>query len=199
VVNKEAPIQYWNEPFRFPDFPGLGSSARPVLYYNPRRSFEMQKSVAAFLIACISTLAHSGPLPGAPATAQKPQADGSAKIQFENTSMGEMRDKDGIHLGFTSYKGSDGSRVMVLYEDFESSAMAQKYFEKQISWAAKLIERKKKVDASKRVVGERAEILLRLDDTKTIPAVLWTDGVKFYEIYSEARESVLELEAVYKY
>jgi hypothetical protein len=53
------------------------------------------------------------------------------------------------------------------------------------------------VEVYSRVVGERAEILLRLSAEKAVPAVLWTDGVKFHEMYSSSRDCVLELEKVY--
>jgi hypothetical protein len=47
------------------------------------------------------------------------------RITYENTSMGEMQDEDGVHLGFTNLKTSDGNALRVLYEDFESPATAQ--------------------------------------------------------------------------
>jgi len=119
------------------------------------------------------------------------------KITFENTSMGEMQDEDGVHLGFTNLKASDGNALRVLYEDFGSPASAQAFLEKQIAKAVKEVERKKKLNRAGTVVGERAEILLRLSSEKTVPAVLWTDGVKFHEIYSSSRGCVLELERVY--
>jgi len=112
--------------------------------------------------------------------------------------MGELRDEDGVHLGYTHFKAS-GSNLTVLYEHFASSAKAKDYFAKQLGKAAKIIERKDKLDAEGKVVGERSEILLRINAEKTIPAVLWTDGVKFHEIYSPTRESILKLEKVYKY
>ncbi|MGB6882775.1 MAG: hypothetical protein WBE10_01865 [Candidatus Acidiferrum sp.] len=100
-------------------------------------------------------------------------------------------------MGFTAFKGSDGSALMVLYEDFAGSAVAQSYFEKQIAKAAKVIKREKKLNTSGKAVGDRAEILLRLDDGKTIPAVLRTDGLSFHEFYSASRESLLQLEKRY--
>lgn len=111
--------------------------------------------------------------------------------------MGELRDEDGVHLGFTDFSAADGSRLMVLYEDFASSAKAKDYFEKQLAKAEQAIDRKDKLNAEGKTVGERAEILMRMGDHKTIPAVLWADGAKFHEIYSSSRESILKLERVY--
>jgi len=113
--------------------------------------------------------------------------------------MGEMTDEDGVHLGFTNFTGSDGSHLRVLYEGFGNSAGAKKYLEKRIGKAAKLIDRGDKVDSTGKIVGERAEMLLRLNGGKEAFAVLWTDGELFHEIHSLSRESVLQLEKVYRY
>jgi hypothetical protein len=110
--------------------------------------------------------------------------------------MGEL-DDDGVHLGFTNFDASDGSGLRLLYEDFDSPASAQAFFEKQLAKAEKIVERKKKLNAAGGVVGERAEILMRRPPEKSLPAVLWTNGVAFREIYSTSRHSLLELEKVY--
>jgi len=133
-----------------------------------------------------------------PAETPNHKQSAQRKWEFYPTSMGELRDEDGVHLGYTHFKAS-GSNLTVLYEHFASSAKAKDYFAKQLGKAAKIIERKDKLDAEGKVVGERSEILLRINAEKTIPAVLWTDGVKFHEIYSPTRESILKLEKVYKY
>jgi hypothetical protein len=122
-----------------------------------------------------------------------------AKITYENALMGEMRDEDGVHLVFTDVKASDGNYLTVLYQDFNSPADAQAFFEKQLAKAAKVVDRKNKLSPDGTFVGERAEILLGLSSGGAIPAVLWTDGVKFHEISSTSRDSVLELERVYPY
>lgn len=124
---------------------------------------------------------------------------GPRKRIFENTGMGEMHDEDGVHLGFTNFTASDGSTLTVLYEDFGSPATAQAFLEKRVAKAVKVMDRKNKLGSGGTVDGERAEILLKLPSEKAIHAVLWTDGVKFHEIYSTSRNSVLELERVYRY
>lgn len=132
---------------------------------------------------------------------KSPNQDQSAKrkVEFDPVTMGELLDEDGIHLGFTDFKAADGSRLTVLYENFASSTKAKDYFEKQLARAANVIERKDKLNAEGKAIGERAEILKRMNDNKAIPAVLWTDGVRFHEIYSSSRESILKLEKVYMY
>jgi hypothetical protein len=111
--------------------------------------------------------------------------------------MGELKDEDGVHLGFTGFTGSDGSKLMVLYEGFGSSEAARSYLEKRVAKAAKLVGRDKKVDRAGKIVGERAEILLRFDDGTSMPAILRTDGPQFHEFYSSSRESLLQLEKRY--
>ena len=130
---------------------------------------------------------------------EQSQAETSAppKIEFKNTGMGEASDENGVHLGITNFRGSDGSKLTILYEDFGSSEAAKNYLEKQIVKAVKLVEREEKVDPNGKVVGDRAEILLRLDDVKAIPAILRTDGPRFHEFFSSSRESLLQLEKRY--
>ena len=128
--------------------------------------------------------------------AQK-KASTTPKIEFKTTSMGEVFDEDGVHLGFTHFTGSDGSKLTVLYGGFGTPEVAKNYLEKQIAKAAKLVEREKKADSNGKTVGERAEILLRLDDGKAIPAILRTDGPEFHEFSSSSRDSLLQLEKRY--
>jgi hypothetical protein len=116
---------------------------------------------------------------------------------FQNTSMGEIIDEDGVHMGFTHVKASDGNRLTVLYEDFANPADAGAFFAKQIAKAAKLVERKDRLGPDGTVVGERAEILLSVHAGKATSAILWTDGDKFHEIISTSRRSILELERAY--
>ena len=155
-------------------------------------------AVETALLSSASGLSQSPqPNSGAAPAAQNPKA--GKNTEFAPGDMGELRDEDEVHLGFTHFKASDGTDLMVLYEDFDSTAKAEEYFEKQLAKAVKVMERGNKVNGVGKVVGVRAQILLRLDPPKTIPAVLWTDGLKFHEIYSSSLKNALELEKVYKY
>jgi hypothetical protein len=130
-------------------------------------------------------------------------ANNSSKIEFTNTAMGEVTDEDGIWLGFTSFRSSDGIASTIYYRDFGSPAEAQAYLERQIAKAKKLIGRGEKVGTNGQAVGMRAEVLVRSDARKKASpiwsSVLWTDGVKFHQIYSLSRENMLDLEKVYRY
>jgi hypothetical protein len=121
------------------------------------------------------------------------------KKGFEPGIMGELLDEDGTHLGITNFKSPDGPGAAVLYATLDTPAKAHEYFEKQLAKAAKVIDRQNKLYAAKKVVGERAQILLRLDRRTTYPAVLWTNGRTYHEIYSSSLKNILALEKVYRY
>ena len=121
------------------------------------------------------------------------------EIEFKPTMMGELLDEDGQHLGFSRYTASDGTQLTALYNWFFGAQGAQEYFDKQLAKAAEVIDRQKKQNSAGKVVGERAQILKRLGPDKTLPAVLWTDGLTFHEIYSLSLSSILQLEKGYRY
>jgi hypothetical protein len=150
------------------------------------------KTVIRLLAVLVLTLS----IPRIQTSAQRLNPD---QITFKNIAMGELSDEDGVHLGFTKFSASDGPGLIMQYEDFESREKALSYFEKQLAKSVKIIERGSKRNEGGKIVGERARLLLRFDAGKTIPAVLWTDGVKYHEIYSSSLKNILELEKVYKY
>jgi hypothetical protein len=121
------------------------------------------------------------------------------EMEFNPTRQGLMLDEDGRGLGFSSYTASDGTDLTAVYWYFYNAPEAQEYFEKQLTKAAAVIERKKKLNAVGTVVGERALILKRVVPQKTLPAVLWTDGLTFHEILSSSLKCILQLEKGYKY
>jgi hypothetical protein len=171
----------------------------------------MRMARTSVLLLCIGSLgfgvmlssANSRPVQSTPAGSDKTTPNQnpstSKKVTFQNIAPGEIEDEDHVHLGATLFKASDGNTLQVLYEDFGNSARARDYLEKRLAKAVKVVERKKKLSAAGRVVGERAEILLRLPSQEAVPAILWIDGVKFHEIFSASRDSILELEKVFRY
>jgi hypothetical protein len=171
----------------------------------------MRMKRISILLLCISTLnfgvmlskANSRPVQSTHADSNETTANQvpgpPKKVTFHNIAAGEVEDEDHVHLGTTLFKASDGSTLQVLYEDFGSAAKARGYLEKQLAKAVKVLERKRKLNADGKVVGERAEILLRLSAEEVVHAILWTDGVKFHEIHSSSRDNILELEKVYRY
>lgn len=120
-------------------------------------------------------------------------------MEFTPTMMGEELDEDGQHLGFSRYMASDGTKLTAVYNYFFNAQGAQQYFEKQLTKATAVIERKEKLNAAGKIVGERALILTRVDPQDALPAVLWTDGLTFHEIYSSSLKYILQLEKGYKY
>jgi hypothetical protein len=121
------------------------------------------------------------------------------EMEFTVDAMGEGFDEDGVHLGFSGYTASDGTKLTAVYNYFFNALEAHEYFEKQITKAVAVIERKKKLDTTGNIVGERALILTRVDPQNTLPTVLWTDGLTFHEIYSSSLKCTLQLEKGYKY
>jgi len=121
------------------------------------------------------------------------------ELEFRPTMMGEMLDQDGQHLGFSNYTASDGTNLTAVYEYFFNAPEAHAYFEKELAKAAGVIERKSKLNSAGAVVGERALVLKRLGLARPLPAVLWTDGLTFHEIYSSSLKSILQLEKGYRY
>jgi hypothetical protein len=106
--------------------------------------------------------------------------------------------QDGVVLGFTVYKASDGISVTVFYNDFKDASEASAIFEKKLIRAPKVLMRGQKIDRGGKIVGERAEI--RLPQPKeTLSAVMWTDGRKFHEIESISLRDIRAMEKVYRY
>jgi hypothetical protein len=131
-------------------------------------------------------------------SSKTPNAAGS--IKFEQGNMGEIGTADGIDLGFTNFKASDGVDLRVLYWDFDDEMHAAQALEKQIVRAAKIIKREPKRDSIGKVVGQRMLVVLpQVNHHEALSAVFWTDGVSYHEIRSVSRKDILELERVYKY
>lgn len=131
--------------------------------------------------------------------AQNPgESRGARRLKFTAFMSADVI-QDGVTLGSTFYKASDGVRLTVLYNDFDDAPDAAEFFEKELARAVKIVKQGKKTDANGKVVGERAQILLPgVKPNETIPAVLWTDERKFREIYSTSLPHILALERVYK-
>jgi hypothetical protein len=120
-------------------------------------------------------------------------------MEFSRGNSGELSTPDGISLGFTNYKSSDGVNLRVLYYDFRDVAQAAQAFDKLIARVAKTVKQSPKLDSKGKVVGQRAEVLLLNDKQQTLFAVMWTDGVKYHEIRSRSLRHILELERDYRY
>jgi hypothetical protein len=135
-----------------------------------------------------------------PGGAGKRSPNASRSIKFEQGNMGEIDTADGIHLGFTNFKASDGVNLRVLYWDFGDENHAAEALEKQIARADKVVERTPKRNSDGKVVGERVQVVLPpVNHREPLSAVFWTDGVSYHEIRSLSLKDILELERVYKY
>jgi hypothetical protein len=121
-------------------------------------------------------------------------------VVFTNVGMGELFDGDeGITLGFTSYKASDGPGVLAMDYKFGSADEARAYFERKISKAIKVVERREKLNRAGKVVGEQVQVQIAFDNKEIGLAVLWTDGEEFREITSLSLKNILGLEKLYRH
>lgn len=129
--------------------------------------------------------------------AQAQSANTQAKIEFTNVAAGESEDENGNHFGLVLFKGTDGSKVTVRYNTFESESKARQYFNDQIARAWKVLHKENKLDASGKVVGQRAEVVV-LRGHENLPAVLWVVGASFHEFISPSRSRIFAVEKEYQ-
>jgi hypothetical protein len=123
-----------------------------------------------------------------------PKRNDPVSRRFEITQMGEIMD-DGVRLSFTAFKAADGTKLTVEHHEFESKDQARDYLQKAIGRVRQVTIRKKKTNSKGDAVGERAQVAL--ESTKvsgSLLAVLWTDGVNFYEVLSASLPDILETE-----
>jgi hypothetical protein len=139
------------------------------------------------------------PPPSQSASSKDAQAQKQALVKFDPIIMGEMT-RDGLHFGFTTYKGSDGESLQIDYTSFGDADQARNYFQAQLDKAAKVNARSEKLSPKTgEVVGERAEVVFSDGSQRAALVILWTDGRTFHEIYSSSIADSLELERIYKY
>jgi hypothetical protein len=131
----------------------------------------------------------------APHANSNPQAgpDPSRQAAFELIGMGEMRDEDGTHLAFTTYKALDGTKLTAIHNEFDSSTKAQAYFDTTVAKVQKIIQRGEKKNGRGNVIGNRAEAVIQ-GVKGSVPAVMWTDGPHYHEIISSSAMMNRELE-----
>ncbi|MFZ0885922.1 MAG: hypothetical protein WAN14_21145 [Candidatus Acidiferrales bacterium] len=122
------------------------------------------------------------------------------KVEFTEGNMGEIETADGLRLGFTNFRASDGVTLRVLYWDFDDDSGAKDAFEKEVNRAGKVLERGAKLDDAGKAIGTRARVLLTAGKPEQVLfGIIWTDGAKFHEIRSRSLRDALELEMVYEY
>ncbi|HUA00637.1 MAG TPA: hypothetical protein VMB02_09920 [Candidatus Aquilonibacter sp.] len=133
----------------------------------------------------------------AQSSATTSQKDTSSLRFLPGTVRGEML-LDGVKLGSSTYKASDGVTLVVLYNNFEDPQHAIDVFNQEIAKASKIMVRDKKIDRSGKAVGERARVLMPgSKPNEILYSVLWTDGKAFREIYSTSERDTRALEKVY--
>lgn len=128
-----------------------------------------------------------------------PGSTDRGRLRFSPSSIKGEALINGVKLGFSFYKASDGVTLEILYNNFADADLATQVFDKQLAAAAKIVSRGLKLNRVGKVVGERAQVVIPGNKpNETISAVLWTDGPQFREINAPSLADVLELEKVYK-
>jgi hypothetical protein len=129
-------------------------------------------------------------------TDQKPEA--KPPLHFSVIVAGETIE-DGVRMGTTEYRSSDGVPLQMTYGHFPDPDHATAKFEKVLSTAVKIVERRTELDQAGKAIGQRAQVIIPASKpNQTIPAILWTDGPQFHEISAISLPDILELEKQYK-
>jgi hypothetical protein len=117
-------------------------------------------------------------------------ADG---IDDEATNAGfrTVGDPD-THLGSSKFEASDGETLITYDGEFRSSDEAKRYLDWTLARYSKTLTRAIKTDSQGKSVGYRAEVLLPPDRKES--AVVWTNGVMFFEIIARSLADARELE-----
>jgi hypothetical protein len=118
----------------------------------------------------------------------------SKNASFKNTLAGDLI-LDGRRMGFTTWEGSDGSKIGVIHYQFESPIEAKTYFGNKVGEAIRIIKRGKLRDRKGRIVGERAEVILGSNESPNmVPTLLFVGGPHFYRYDGTTLEALLKFE-----
>lgn len=141
----------------------------------------------------------------ASAVRQRSSGRNSTRLTFTNVAMGEISDRtaahlglkteghEGVRLGFTLYLASDGVRLTAKQGKFASASEAERYLDSVVGRSAKVLKRGRMNDKSGKLVGHRAEVVLKQNKSITEYGVLWTSGPWFQEIDSTSLQDNLAL------
>src|SRR4029077_2568692 len=113
-------------------------------------------------------------------------------------SLGNGRAGDRTMLDIRLYKSSDGTNVTTVHGHFKSISGARDEFHSRIDGATKIIERGPKKGFLGHDVGERCVIVLPPTKSSTEhTAVVWTNGMDYYEISSRSMRLIIDMEKRY--
>jgi hypothetical protein len=108
-------------------------------------------------------------------------------IEFKVIMRGEIKDEDGVHFAVTSYQASDGVGLTLIQNEFASAVAARQYFDKVRGKATKIVTEGKKRDKAQKIVGERAEAIVSVEQrNETLRSIFWTFGSHFYKLESKS-------------
>jgi hypothetical protein len=116
-----------------------------------------------------------------------------AKLKYERIMMGELIDNDATSQGFktvgsdetklafTRFKATDGEILTLPDGEFSSPDEAKRYFDRMMtSGSLKIMKQGKKLNASGKSVGWRAEFALGPEKVESKSwTIVWTKGTSF--------------------
>jgi hypothetical protein len=127
-------------------------------------------------------------------------------LTFKNVAMGEIIDNEATDAGFesldageaklafTAFKASDGEGLNVEHGKFRSPDEASRYFHWMIEKrATEILNQGPKLDKTGRVIGVRAEAVVKVRGGAS-SAIMWTNDEQFFVIFSSSLSDAVELE-----
>jgi hypothetical protein len=136
------------------------------------------------------------------------ESDGKKPVTFNVTVMGEIVDRaatdagfrtrlfpDEVHLGFKNLDASDGEKLVIRDGEFRTPDEAARYLDWSMqNRADRVIANGKKVNRQGKIVGRRAEVLLKSDSKAKTWVVAWTEEAYFFAVYAPTLECALQVE-----
>lgn len=126
------------------------------------------------------------------------------RLEFRLVAMADWIDDEATKAGFrtvgsqhtqfgsSEFEASDGETLIAYDGEFRSSDEAKSYFDWTLAKTSKTLPRAVKADPHGKSVGFRAQVLLPSDRKES--AVVWTNGVMFFEIIARSLADARELE-----
>jgi hypothetical protein len=165
---------------------------------GPLRWFCRDYSCLVAFLVIVSGIGDVLASPGQEPTLQESKARAYLQErQFKVVLVGEIKDPDVSHIGFTNYKAKDGATATLIHYEFPSPTSARDYLEKRLSRDKKLriIERGNKMDRKKVSVGMRVYAEFASDSSSApMQDILWTNGSNFYEVTAISLKDALAFE-----
>ena len=156
--------------------------------------------VALSFAAVIASLGDCDSRRGSKTTMQEQNSNSPVDInknqttEFKELSSGKGTTRDGAPFATQLFETQDGVQVLVIRENRDSPARADKELQRRIKKAREIVERVPKADERSRV-GERVVAkFAKNGSSEEEVQILWTNGQQLYSIKSPSLTVSLEFE-----